>query len=155
MSPEPVALDRPRQCPQEPQQLSEDVVGDAGVVPREHAPQIGVVDLDAAHGLVQGLADVGVLGQVEQRLEPGLLGQVQRACGLVVVGSDRTAGRARAHGLGGLGEPLVGIPQKDEPQHRRGVLRRLQPRVSPELVRRLPQFVLQFTKIRRHARPFL
>ena len=77
--PEPVALDRPRQCPQEPQQLSEDVVGDAGVVPREHAPQIGVVDLDAAHGLVQGLADVGVLGQVEQRLEPGLLGQVQRA----------------------------------------------------------------------------
>ena len=72
--PEAVALDRLRECPQESQQLSEDVVGDAGVVPRQHAPEVGVVDLDAAHGLVQGLADVGVLGQVEQRLEPGLLG---------------------------------------------------------------------------------
>ena len=90
-------------------------------MPRRSGLQI----LDAAHGLVQGLADVGVLGQVQQRLEPGLLGQVQRAYGLVIVGPDRTSSRAGAHGLGSLGEPIVGIPQEDEPQHRRGVLRRL------------------------------
>ena len=137
--PEPVALDRSRQRPQEPHQLAEDVSGNAGIVLRQHAPEIRVVDLDAAHGLVQGLADVGILGQVEQRLEPGLLGQVQRAYSLVVVGPDRTSSRARAHGLGGLGEPLVGIPQEDEPQHGRGVLRRLQPRVGPKLVCRLPK----------------
>ena len=36
--PEPVALDRPRQRPQEPQQLSEDAVGDAGNSPSAACP---------------------------------------------------------------------------------------------------------------------
>ena len=43
--------------------------------------------------------------------------------------------------------------KKMSPNTGEGVLRRLQPRVGPKLIRRLPKLVLQFTEVCRHVRP--
>ena len=130
------------------------MVGYAGVVLGQDALEVWVVDLDAAHGLVDGLADVGLLRQVEQRFEPGVFGQVQRSSGLVVLGPGRPARGPSPHCRGGLSEPLVRIPQEDQAQYGSGILGRLQTRVGAKLVRGLPELALQFTKIRRHAGSF-
>ena len=46
---------------------------------RQHAREVGVVLLDGAHRLVDGLAEVGALGQVEQVAEARRLGEVDDA----------------------------------------------------------------------------
>ena len=56
-----------------------DVVG-AG----EDAAQLLVLVLDGFHGVVNGLAEIGAFGEVEEVTEAGVLGEVHDAAGLVV-----------------------------------------------------------------------
>jgi hypothetical protein len=92
--------------------------------------------------VAMALPQVGALGQRHQVREPGLFGQVEHALGLVVhrlalVGRDALGMKIHAR----ISEPLVGIAQEDEPQHRGGELGWLQARVGPELVGSGPEAV--------------
>ena len=55
--------------------------------------------------------------------------------------------------LRGRRELVVGVAQEDQPQHRDGVLRRLQLGVGPQLVGRVPQALLDVGVIAGHVQP--
>ena len=102
--------------------------------------EVGVLRLDGAHGVVDGRADVGALGQLDQGREARRLGQVEHPLGLVVRRADLAPSAACAlQFLRRRLELVVGIAQEDQPQDRDGVFRGLQLGVGPQLVRRVPQ----------------
>ena len=102
--------------------------------------EVVVLRLDGPHGVVDGRADVGALRQLDQRREAGRLGQVEHAPGLIVRLADRAPPAACTRQfLRRRLELVVGIAQKDQPQHRDGVFRGFQLGIGPQLVRRIPQ----------------
>jgi hypothetical protein len=69
---------------QQAQQFHQRGVGQQVVAARQHALQLGVVLLHQRHRRGDGLAQVGAFGQRQQVREPGLIGQIQHALGLIV-----------------------------------------------------------------------
>ena len=123
------------------------------VVLRQHAGQIRVVLLDRAHRLVDGLAEVGALREVEQVLEAGLVGEVDDALGVVVGRPDACAAptpsprsrRGRRSNLASAKRrkirPRTGVPYSDA--------------LSPEFARSSSaasqRRVLEFREVRHHG----
>ena len=122
------------------EQFLEQGVLEAVVGLGQHVLEVGVLRLDGAHGVVDGRADVGPFGQCDQRREARRLGQVEHAPGLIVRRADLAPPAACARQfLRRRLELVVGIAQKDQPQHRDGVFRGLQLGIGPQLIRRVPQ----------------
>ena len=122
------------------EQFLEQGVLEAVVGLGQHVLEVGVLRLDGAHGVVDGRADVGPLRQLDQRRETRRLGQVEHAPGLIVRRADLPPPAACARQfLRRRLELVVGIAQKDQPQHRDGVFRGLQLGIGPQLIRRVPQ----------------
>ena len=102
--------------------------------------------LDGFHGIVDGASQISCLGEPQQLVEAGLLGEVEHASGAVVVLSHlRQAARAFRFGLQiflCMSELLVGVAQEDETQHGGGVLGGPEARVGPQFVRGVPEALL-------------
>ena len=138
--PEGVARQLPWQRSEQPTQLDEDVGFHALVAAREDIPELGVGGFHGLHGLVDRLAEVRSLGQLDQRRQSGGLRHVEDRPGLVVVRRGRVARRGAGLDLwADLLEPLLGVGEEDQSEHRAAVLGRPQARVGPHLVGGLPQ----------------
>ena len=123
------------------EQFLEQGVLEAVVGLGEHVFEVGVLRLDGPHGLVDGRADVGPLGERDQRREAGRFGKVKDTAGLIVRRADFPPSAASGSGqvLGRLLKLVVGVAQKHEPQHRDGVFGGFQLGISPQLVGRGPE----------------
>ena len=88
---EGVALDVAEDGVDRAQQADQRVVGQRLVGPGQDALQGRVLLLDRGHRVVDGLAEVVALLQLQEVREPGLLGQVEDALGLVVGLADLPA----------------------------------------------------------------
>jgi hypothetical protein len=130
-----VALDLQRS--EQAQQLPKRVVGQSGVTLRDDASQVRVGLCDGLHGSVQFGAKIRRAGQREQPGEAGVLGQEDRAAGLIVCGlSLEPAGEL----WGQLGvdrlEPRLHLTQRDQGEDGLRVLIRTEGTVGPELISR-------------------
>ncbi|XXY27555.1 hypothetical protein WMF15_45335 [Sorangium sp. So ce233] len=102
-----------------------------------------VLGLDGLHRVIERLADVGPLGELEEAAEAGLLRDEEDTLGVVVVLADAAAAAGRGELLLGLGEAVVGVLQEDQREDRRRVLGRLEGGVGPELVGGGPEALLE------------
>ena len=88
---EGIALDGHRDRGEVLQQGDEQVLFESVVGLGQNVLEVFVLGLDGLHGLVDGLADVGAFGQVQQVGEPGLFGEVEDALSLIVGLADLAA----------------------------------------------------------------
>ena len=117
--PEGVTFDVVGDRPDQPQQLGQHRVVEAGVVAGQHTLEVGVLGLDGLHRPVQRRPDVGALGKAPQIREAGRLRHVHDSSGLVVGLADLAPpGRLAREFLLDLGEPHVGIAEEDQPEDR-------------------------------------
>ncbi len=130
------------------QQFLEQRGGEEVVALGQHAGQQRVVLFDLAHGRVDAGADVGRFGQGQQMVEARRGRQVKHAGGVIggrFVQATAAAGAGlRAGQAGALRRKAhLGEAQEDEAQDGAGILLRLQPGVSAELIGRVPQALFQ------------
>ena len=71
--PEPVSLDRFGEIPQHPEEFDQDPAFDGRVVMGKYAVEPRIVSLDGFHGVVDGLAEVGPLRQLDEVFESGFV----------------------------------------------------------------------------------
>src|SRR5450830_1652576 len=118
---------------------------------RSVAPEVLVFCLDYLHGVVDGLAEVRALGKLQEVAEASLGREINDALRLVVDLSDLPAARRRLLDPGlGRGELLLGEAEEDEPKHWGGVLRWLQLRIRPELIRGIPEALFEVVSVTVH-----
>ena len=106
---------------------AQQVIAKVSVGVRKDARERGVNGSDTCHGFVDRFADVGTIGQVEQVVIAGLLGDEHRAFGGVVrclLGrfATRDSGTLSFDLLVGALETTPCIAQEDEAQNRHAVL---------------------------------
>jgi len=105
----------------------------------------------ADNGLVDGLADIRALRQVQQVREPGAVGDVKDALRLIISLANLAAtGALLTEPPLCLRELLVGIPQEDEPQNRDRILGRFEFGIRPEVVCSVPKTLFQFRVVIGH-----
>ena len=104
------------------------------------------------HGLVDGLADVGALWQIQQGSEASLVGEVQDALCLVVSLADLPASAGLlGHVLFSLGKLVIGVPEEDQAKNRDGILGRLQFGVGPKFICGVPKTFFKISVICWHG----
>ena len=122
------------------QEAVDGVVAELLVGPGQHTAELGILLLDGRHGLVDGLPAVQTAGEMEQPVEPCLIGEVQDALSLVFLLGERVAlRRLGSQDRVGLGEAVIGELEEDQAQDGDAVLRRLEVGVGAQLVSRVPQ----------------
>jgi hypothetical protein len=123
---------------------------EAGVGARQDALEVLVLLLDQAHRVVDRAAEVLALGQAQQMREARLLGHIDHALGLIVVLRDLATapGDAAFKSLLRLREAGIGVAQEQQAEDRLAVLRSLELGVGPQLVRGIPQALLQIGDVR-------
>ncbi len=138
--PEGVTGERARQRGEQAEQFGEGGLLQALVALREHISQLGVGSLHGPHGSVDRRPQVVPLGQAHEGRQAGLLGHVEHAPGLVVVGRDRLTCRGLRFQVGAhLFEAVLGVGEEDQAEHRSPVLVGRQRGVGPQFIGRLPQ----------------
>lgn len=134
------------------QHLAQDIVAELGVGIGKDALQVRVVLGDRGHGIVYGLTDVLVVGQIHQVVVPCLFRKIHCALGSVVSRALRglTSLDLRALGVDLLVYALEATPcvaQEDEAEYGHAVLLAGKLRVRSQLVRRLPKLRFKFRDV--------
>ena len=145
---EGVAAESARDRGERLEQLGEQAGIENLVALRQDAGHVRIVALDSPHGIVDGEADVGAFGEIEQVLVTR--GGREEKNGLGVVGRGIVQARAAAGGAGGLfqlgpmlGKAIFGKAQKDEAEDGLGVFGLFQPRAGPELIGGSPEALFE------------
>ncbi len=117
----------------------------------ENVFEVLVLLFDGFHGGVDGLADVGGFGKLEEGGETGVVGQIEDALSLVVGFADFAA----AGGLGGEfrlgeGEFVVGVAEEDEAEDGDGVFGGFEFGVGAEFVGGAPEAFFEFGGVGGH-----
>jgi hypothetical protein len=111
-----------------------------------------VLGFDGLHGVVDGLADVGAFGQVEERGEAGFVGEIENALGLVVgFGDGAAAGFLGGQPGFGLGESEIGVAEEDQAEDGDGVFGGFELRVGAEFVGGAPEGLFEVGVVSGHG----
>jgi hypothetical protein len=125
---------------------------------RQHPAQIVVLLLDGLHRRIDGGSDVRPFRQLQEIGEARLGAQIQHAARLIVGLADRAASlwrrsMLRLYGMQRLFDLfkfVIGIAQKDQPQHRHGILRRFQLGIGAQIVGGIPQAFFDVGRVGGH-----
>ncbi len=114
----------------------------------QHPGKLGIVLFNITHRLVDRLAGIASLWQMQELVEAGVGREIEHPFGIVGGWIVHTGATARG-GCGlfqrrsPFGEASVGEAQEDEAEDRGGVLRRGQAAIGTKLVRGGPQAIFQ------------
>jgi hypothetical protein len=110
------------------------------ITARQDVAQLGVCGLDHFHRRIDGGSEIIAFWQVHESGEAGLGGHEENGASPVVVRGYGIAGRRLRLELrpGGV-EAVLGVSEEDQPEHGPPVVGGGERRVSPQLVRGLPQ----------------
>jgi hypothetical protein len=117
----------------------EDVVGFG-----EDVGEVGVFFFDGAHGVIDGLADLGAFGEAEEMGEAGVVGQEDDTGGVEVGGADFASGAGLGFQVfGDGGEADIGVAEEDEAEDGGRVFGGFEGGTGPELVGGVPEGFLK------------
>jgi hypothetical protein len=137
--------------------LSQQIGLEGGVAARQCPLEDFDLVLDALHGIVDGLADLGALRQRRQCLEARLLWKVDGGLALETEADQLLALRGRHLGRNVSSdlrqiilEAVVGMAQKDQAEHRHRIFGGGEFGIGAQLIGGLPELFFQMMQMGRH-----